>query len=96
MLSQGRLEAGERKHCKATTVGWICEQKAPPREPERGPTGLLLDLGYAFSLQAFGTLADLKFHKLAFGQRLVAIHLNGREVNEDIFPRLTLNEPIPL
>jgi hypothetical protein len=55
-----------------------------------------LDLGDVFSLEAFGALADLKLDKLAFVQRLVAVHLDGGEVNENILARLALNEPVPL
>jgi len=55
-----------------------------------------LNLRDVFGLEALGALADLKLHKLAFIQRFIPVHLNGREVNEDVFSRLTLNEPIPL
>jgi hypothetical protein len=72
-------------------------EKAPPPEREAGPeTGGVLDLRDVLSLKALGALADLKLHKLAFVQRLVSIHLDGGEVNEDIFTRLALDEPITL
>jgi len=58
--------------------------------------GGVLDLRDVLSLKALGALADLKLHKLAFVQRLVSIHLDGGEVNEDIFTRLALDEPIAL
>jgi hypothetical protein len=56
----------------------------------------VLSLGNVFSLKAFRPLLYLKLHKLAFVQRLVSIHLDGGEVNEDVLPRLALNEPKPL
>ena len=48
----------------------------------------------AFSLIALGALFDLKFDHLAFVQCLVSVHLNGGEVNEHVFARLALDEPI--
>ena len=59
-------------------------------------TGNLLNLGDVFSLKPFGSLFDLKFDKLAFVQRLVSVHLDSGEVNEDILSRLALNKPITL
>jgi hypothetical protein len=53
-----------------------------------------LDFCDVFSLKPFGPLLHLKLDKLPFIQRLVTIHLDGREVNEDVFPRLPLDEPI--
>jgi hypothetical protein len=53
-----------------------------------------LGRGYAFGLQAFRALFDFKFHQLAFVQGFVALRLNGRKVDEDVFARLPLNEPV--
>jgi hypothetical protein len=47
-------------------------------------------------LKPFGALLDLKFDKLAFVQRLVPVHLNGGEMNEDVLSRLALNKSVPL
>src|SRR5262249_36940075 len=47
-------------------------------------------------LVTLGSLTDFKLDGLAFGQRLVAVHLNGREVHEDILARLALDEPVAL
>jgi hypothetical protein len=47
-------------------------------------------------LKALRSLLDLELDKLAFVQRLVAIHLDGGEVNEDVLARLALNKPKPL
>lgn len=67
------------------------------KPPRAGPkTCRTLNLRDVFRLEALGALADLKLHKLAFVQRFVPIHLDGREVNEDVLSRLTLNEPVPL
>jgi hypothetical protein len=69
----------------------------PPRSQLRGSrTCRALHLRDVFCLEALGALADLKLHKLAFVQRFIPIHLDGREVNEDVFSRLSLNEPVPL
>src|ERR1039457_3388017 len=59
---------------------------------KRGPRSRLY-LGDLLSLRALGTLTDLELHKLSFVQRLVSIHFDGGEVNEDVLSRLTLNEP---
>ena len=47
-------------------------------------------------LQAFGPGHDVEFDRLALVQRLVSIRLNRREVHEDIFSRLALDESIAL
>jgi REP element-mobilizing transposase RayT len=49
-----------------------------------------------FGLIAFRALLDLEFNHLAFVQRLVAVHLDGGEVNEYVFAGLALDETIPL
>jgi len=55
-----------------------------------------LDLCDVLRLEALRTLTDLELNKLTLVQRLIAIHLDGGEVNEDVFPRLTLDETISL
>src|SRR6266446_2342588 len=50
--------------------------------------------GDVFGLKALGALLDLKLHRLPFRQRLVSIHLNRGEMDEDVLSRLALNEPI--
>src|SRR5882757_513241 len=44
-------------------------------------------------LKALRALLYFEFHRLAFIQGLVPIHLNGGEVDENIFPGLALDEP---
>ena len=73
----------------------------PAESPERATHGAektlsALDLRDVFGLEALVALADLKLHKFAFAQRFISVHLNSREVNEDVLSRLTLNEPVPL
>src|SRR5205085_2865099 len=46
--------------------------------------------------RALGALHNLERHALAFGQRLVAFHSNGREVDEDVIAALALDEAIAL
>src|SRR5207249_5985974 len=41
-------------------------------------------------------LNDLELHTLTFGQRLVAVHRDRGEVDEDVVATLTLNEPVTL
>ena len=55
-----------------------------------------LGRGDVFGLEAFRPLLDLKLHHLSLGQRLVTIHLNRGEMNENVLSRLALDEPIPL
>ena len=52
--------------------------------------------GDVFGLEAFRPLLNLELHHLPLGQRLVAIHLNRGEMNENVLSRLALDEPIPL
>ena len=55
-----------------------------------------LGFGYVFSLKTLGTLPDLELDQLSLVQRLIAIHLDRGEVNENIFSRLPLDETITL
>jgi hypothetical protein len=45
------------------------------------------------SLHALWSLTDFELDKLAFVQRLVSIHFDGGEVNENVFSRLALDKP---
>src|SRR5229473_5379431 len=47
-------------------------------------------------LKALRALLYFEFHRLAFIQGLVPIHLNGGEMNENIFSGLALDEPVAL
>src|SRR5215469_1726251 len=47
-------------------------------------------------LKALRALLHLELHRLTFIQRLVTVHLDGGEVYENIFSRLTLDEPVTL
>ncbi len=68
-------------------------KKAPPRRRETGLIRSALDLSDLLSLKALWALTDLELNKLTFVQRLVSIHFDGGEVNENILSRLTLNKP---
>src|SRR5215469_10999734 len=47
-------------------------------------------------LKALRALLHFEFHRLAFIQGLVAVHLNGGEVHKHIFAGLALDEPVAL
>src|SRR6266436_5690481 len=51
-----------------------------------------LDRGNVLSLKAFRALFHFKLHGLPFVKGLVAVHGNRREVHENIFSGLALNE----
>src|ERR1700692_2312254 len=62
-----------------------------------GPQNTCTPLGSSgdvFSLIALRSLFDLELDHLAFVQCLVSLHLYGGEVNEHVFARLALDEPI--
>src|SRR6516225_9741258 len=67
-------------------------------EPRRKP-GLpqnRLEACNVLCLKAFRALLHLKFHRLTLVEGLVAIHLNGGKMHENIFAGLTLDEPVTL
>src|SRR5262249_12858289 len=71
-------------------------EEGPCRGPlNLGPTGSLdrLDVG---RLRALIALHNLERHTLAFGQRLVAVHRDRREVDEDVVAAFALDEAIAL
>src|ERR671910_819456 len=47
-------------------------------------------------LGALGALDDFELHALTFGQRLVALHRDRGQVDEDILATLTLDEAVTL
>jgi hypothetical protein len=51
-----------------------------------------LQAGYVRSLQALGAASDFEFNRLAFVQRLIALSLNGGEVDENVLAGLALDE----
>src|SRR5215467_3938857 len=72
------------------------KERAPRRGPlNLGPTGSLsgLDVG---GLRALVALNDFERHALAFGQRLVAVHRDRREVDEDVVAAFALDEAVAL
>src|SRR5439155_22514078 len=72
------------------------KRRAPFRRPfVRVPKGSL-DCLDVRGLGALGPLYDLELHALALGQRLVAVHRDRREVDEDVLATLTLDEPVAL
>src|SRR5215469_8402741 len=74
----------------------------PKAEEERFPTPrkplqiCRLEACDVLCLKALRALLYFEFHRLAFIQRLVAVHLNGREMYEDILSGLALDEPVAL
>src|SRR5690606_26431934 len=54
------------------------------------------DQSYPLGLRTLRALRDLELHPLAVVERLVAIHLNGREVNEDVFAAVHGDEAVTL
>src|SRR5207237_5087012 len=60
-----------------------------------GPTGSLDGLDVR-GLRALRALHNLERHLLAFGQRLVAVHADRREVHEDVVAALALDEAVAL
>jgi ABC-type branched-subunit amino acid transport system permease subunit len=53
-----------------------------------------LQAGDVRCLQALGALGDFEFHRLAFVQRLIPVHLNRGEVDENVFAGLALDESV--
>src|SRR5579872_2189408 len=51
---------------------------------------------YVRRLQPLGSLGHLEFHFCAFFEATVAVRLNGREVDKNIFAVLPLNESVAL
>ncbi len=64
--------------------------------PRRIEAEKRLNAGNALSLQALRALLYFELHQLAFIERLVPVHLNGRKVNEDVLAGLALNESVSL
>jgi hypothetical protein len=54
------------------------------------------DAGYVGGVESFGALLALEFDGFAFIERLVAVHLDGGKMDEDIFTAGTLNESVAL
>src|SRR3984957_20782538 len=55
-----------------------------------------LEPGNVLRLKAFRAFLNFKFHCLTFIQGLVTVHLNRREVDENVLSGLPLDEAIPL
>ena len=55
-----------------------------------------LKAGNVLGLKTLGTLLHFKLYCLTLVQGLVAVHLNGGEVHENVFSRLPLDEAVPL
>jgi len=51
-----------------------------------------LDACNVLSLKTLGALLDFKFHCLTFVERLISFHRDRREVHENIFSGLALDE----
>lgn len=48
-----------------------------------------------FGLETLRPLFHFEFHLLPFVQRFIAVRLDGGEMNENVFARLSLNESVP-
>src|SRR5260221_11830338 len=72
--------------------------KGPPFREARGsvPKGDASDGHDVRGLQALLALDHLERDALTFGQSLVPIHSNRREVNEDVLTELALDEAVAL
>src|ERR671938_285632 len=68
----------------------------PFRGPSSGSEREALDRLDVRGLRALGALHDLELHALALGERLVAVHRDRGEVDEDVLATLTLDEPVAL
>jgi hypothetical protein len=55
-----------------------------------------LEADYALSLQTLGSLLDFKFHRLPFVEGLVALGLDGGEMDKNILAGLSLDETVSL
>ena len=55
-----------------------------------------LQTGYILGLQTLGALLDFELNGLAFVEALVPVSLDRREVHENIFTGLALDETITL
>src|SRR5579863_2314107 len=77
---------------------WIGKANGPcPGAPGKALRIRVSELGSSgnvFGLIALRPLFDLKLDHLAFVQCLVSVHLDGGEVDEHVFARLALDEPI--
>src|SRR5262249_39936361 len=70
-------------------------KEAPFRGPlTTVPKGKSSDRDDVRRLQALLALHDLELDLLTLGQRLVPVHRDRREVDEDVLPLLALDEPI--
>src|SRR5262249_46341866 len=101
-LVLAQLEARQVRHVqKLIPIYCHCLRSSQKKEgPCRGPlnlgrTGSLsgLDVG---GLRTLVALNDFARHALAFGQRLVAVHRDRGEVDEDVVAAFALDEAIAL
>src|SRR5690348_16807634 len=81
----------------AISVSDSPDEKRPLSGPLQhwGPTGSLDGLDVR-GLRALRALHNLERHFLALGQRLVAVHADRREVDEDVVAALALDEAVAL
>ncbi len=76
----------------------VSAQKEPP--PPVGGGGGGKEFGLRETdvggLKAFRSFRHFELHRLAFLERLVALRLNGGEVDEDVLSALRRDEPVAL
>src|SRR5581483_67704 len=102
-LVLAQLEPREMRHLQQLFAIDLRHSPDPPK-PEEAPVGApsnsdptgSLDGLDVRSLCALVALDDVERHTLAFGQRLVAIHRDRGEVDEDVVSPLTLDEAVAL
>jgi hypothetical protein len=89
VASEGSFQANGSKE----SIGKVCFscEKADQISPAR----LLrwLEAGDVRCLQTLRSTGHFEFNRLAFVQRFVSLSLNGREMYENVFAGLALNEP---
>src|SRR4051794_4728938 len=84
-----------------TSWAHFCPHAPKSSGPFRGPNlsgseKEVLDRSHVRCLQALLALHDLELDALTFGQRLVALHRDRREVDEDVLALLALDEAVTL
>src|SRR5207248_6158409 len=84
---------------RARSRSWLDpsrNEEGPCRGPLTSESDRFLDRLDVRGLRALRALHNLERHALAFGQRLVAVHPDRREVHEHIVATFTLDEAVAL
>jgi len=87
------VPAGQWSVSKRTACAEHRRPQSPASSWKRGRLiEAALDLGDVFSLKALRSLLNLELNKLTFVERFVSIHLDRREMDEDVVSRLALDK----